>query len=299
MTLDIQVIPGMKFLESVITIMMLSTYISVYPGSIEIDVTSGLLRSWALLPIFFSLFRIMLTLRLLKQAANMANSPQRGEQQALLENSVTNKAFQCLNATLLILYFSGMIWCLFIVLPISCFTGPCRTAIPAMACVVLFVIFSLLSILSCSLKMLSKQIRSSQIPLNEVVVAPKVISGIPAASLKWLTSFEFQSKKSPECKEDEAVLCAICLDEFEDGETLRQLPCKHVFHLLCVDAWLERSSKCPLRCPVDINEAIQAARLAAANQEPADVGDSRQNHSEWVPVVATLPNIPINSVDSA
>ncbi len=32
--------------------------------------------------------------------------------------------------------------------------------------------------------------------------------------------------------------CCICLGDFEDGEQLRVLGCKHGFHMDCVDEWL-------------------------------------------------------------
>merc|ERR1719245_963375 len=41
--------------------------------------------------------------------------------------------------------------------------------------------------------------------------------------------------------------CAICLNEFEDGEDLRCLVhCSHVFHLECVDEWLKDNRRCPM-----------------------------------------------------
>ncbi|KAG0363034.1 hypothetical protein BGZ54_008373, partial [Gamsiella multidivaricata] len=45
--------------------------------------------------------------------------------------------------------------------------------------------------------------------------------------------------------------CAVCLDEFSDGEEIRMLPCRHEFHCECIDPWLVRkSSTCPL-CKYD------------------------------------------------
>ncbi|XP_068637860.1 E3 ubiquitin-protein ligase ATL6-like [Aristolochia californica] len=41
--------------------------------------------------------------------------------------------------------------------------------------------------------------------------------------------------------------CAVCLSEFDDGETLRLLPkCSHVFHPDCIDAWLSNHTTCPV-----------------------------------------------------
>ncbi|XWS64576.1 hypothetical protein CRYUN_Cryun05aG0015400 [Craigia yunnanensis] len=45
----------------------------------------------------------------------------------------------------------------------------------------------------------------------------------------------------------EALECAVCLNEFEDDETLRLIPkCDHVFHPECIDAWLASHTTCPV-----------------------------------------------------
>ncbi|CAN6251954.1 unnamed protein product [Urochloa humidicola] len=47
--------------------------------------------------------------------------------------------------------------------------------------------------------------------------------------------------------EKEAVECAVCLAELEDGEAARFLPrCGHGFHAECVDTWLSSHTTCPL-----------------------------------------------------
>ncbi|KAF5464277.1 hypothetical protein F2P56_014366 [Juglans regia] len=40
--------------------------------------------------------------------------------------------------------------------------------------------------------------------------------------------------------------CCICITNYLDREELRRLPCSHVFHLKCIDQWLQITSSCPL-----------------------------------------------------
>jgi len=46
--------------------------------------------------------------------------------------------------------------------------------------------------------------------------------------------------------------CAICLGEYEAGESLRQPKCGHSFHKDCLDTWLSTRGVCPIcqqSCP--------------------------------------------------
>ncbi|KAM3264436.1 E3 ubiquitin-protein ligase [Capsicum annuum] len=40
--------------------------------------------------------------------------------------------------------------------------------------------------------------------------------------------------------------CCICLCSYEDGIELRELPCRHHFHSVCIDKWLYMNATCPL-----------------------------------------------------
>ena len=45
--------------------------------------------------------------------------------------------------------------------------------------------------------------------------------------------------------------CSVCLEEFQIGDVIRNLPCTHPFHKDCVDKWLYKKHSCPL-CKYDI-----------------------------------------------
>jgi len=49
----------------------------------------------------------------------------------------------------------------------------------------------------------------------------------------------------------ESEACSICIDEFEQDQTLRKLPCGHRFHIKCIDEWLKISNSCP-NCKAEI-----------------------------------------------
>jgi E3 ubiquitin-protein ligase BIG BROTHER-like protein len=63
-----------------------------------------------------------------------------------------------------------------------------------------------------------------------------VISQLPTHELKD------PQKELPE----DARQCAICLDDFEKGETRMCLPCFHGFHEGCCQKWLRQNGKCPV-----------------------------------------------------
>lgn len=46
---------------------------------------------------------------------------------------------------------------------------------------------------------------------------------------------------------DKYETCTICLDDFNEGDKVRILPCEHAFHLKCIDPWLKtRRRECPI-----------------------------------------------------
>ncbi|XP_019182832.1 PREDICTED: RING-H2 finger protein ATL57-like [Ipomoea nil] len=83
----------------------------------------------------------------------------------------------------------------------------------------------------------------------ELVILLRSISGDrPITTTQYLKLIE---EKIPATRYDAAVEppleCTVCLSTFEEGEAIRKLKCKHVFHKDCLDTWLEQcSATCPL-----------------------------------------------------
>ncbi|KAK9285650.1 hypothetical protein L1049_024849 [Liquidambar formosana] len=82
---------------------------------------------------------------------------------------------------------------------------------------------------------------------------------IDTKMVEVLPCFTFNSARSNACHMGET--CAICLEDYKDGEKLRVLPCQHEFHASCVDSWLTKwGTFCPV-CKHNISTNIAFQRL--------------------------------------
>ncbi|KAF9918505.1 hypothetical protein BX616_008350 [Lobosporangium transversale] len=81
------------------------------------------------------------------------------------------------------------------------------------------------------------------------------------ASSEAVTNLPIKVFYTSKLKENEPVECVICLEEFEDETELRVLPCKHEYHVVCIDSWLTtRKRFCPI-CKRDICTATESTPL--------------------------------------
>lgn len=70
--------------------------------------------------------------------------------------------------------------------------------------------------------------------------------GLDPAVIETFPTFEYAAVKGMKIGKG-ALECAVCLNEFEDTDTLRLIPkCDHVFHPECIDMWLGSHVTCPV-----------------------------------------------------
>ncbi|CAJ0768872.1 12276_t:CDS:2 [Entrophospora sp. SA101] len=69
-------------------------------------------------------------------------------------------------------------------------------------------------------------------------------------------------------QENDPQECAICLEDYVDKDELRIMPCRHEFHVICIDSWLTtRKRFCPI-CKRDICIPTEETPLLS-NNEPS------------------------------
>ncbi|XP_060217944.1 E3 ubiquitin-protein ligase ATL31-like [Lycium barbarum] len=84
-----------------------------------------------------------------------------------------------------------------------------------------------------------------------------------------------------------ALECAVCLNEFEDDETLRLIPkCDHVFHPDCIDAWLGSHDTCPV-CRADLNPqpGEPPVQVPELNRVEPEIDQQEQNDEVSIHIV--------------
>lgn len=93
------------------------------------------------------------------------------------------------------------------------------------------------------------QLQSGTSGFGETRVSNRHRPGLSPAQIGALSGLRLHTSDCQSCASEE---CPICLAEFHDFETLRQLPnCVHSFHKSCIDLWLLQSASCPL-CKVEV-----------------------------------------------
>jgi len=89
--------------------------------------------------------------------------------------------------------------------------------------------------------------------------------------------------------------CAICLSDFEKGDHVRILPCKHIFHMEEVDEWLiHRKKLCPV-CKADVTQPTTDSPTTTEHSTTVDHVEGQSPSSFVLPTERTplLPTRPL------
>ncbi|KNA11425.1 hypothetical protein SOVF_135310 [Spinacia oleracea] len=73
--------------------------------------------------------------------------------------------------------------------------------------------------------------------------------GLSADTIASLPSTNYKSQNN---NETEADTCVICRLDYEDGDGLTTLPCKHLYHSDCINNWLKIKKACPV-CSTEVS----------------------------------------------
>lgn len=97
--------------------------------------------------------------------------------------------------------------------------------------------------------------------------------GLDPVVIETFPTFEYSTVKGMKIGKG-ALECAVCLNEFEDEDTLRLIPkCDHVFHPDCIDVWLGSHVTCPV-CRANLvpqpGETIEVPEFRADNSDDQD-----------------------------
>ncbi|KAL2518601.1 E3 ubiquitin ligase BIG BROTHER-related [Abeliophyllum distichum] len=72
--------------------------------------------------------------------------------------------------------------------------------------------------------------------------------GLPADTIASLPSVNYKSQGIQDGSSDSCVICRL---EYEDGDTLTVLSCKHSYHPECINNWLRINKVCPV-CSAEV-----------------------------------------------
>lgn len=118
----------------------------------------------------------------------------------------------------------------------------------------------------------------------------RVARGLDLAVIEAFPTFVYSEVK--ELKIGKAALeCAVCLNEFEDDETLRLLPkCSHVFHPECVGSWLAAHSTCPVCRANLVPKPGEPTPATLSGQNPDIEGGSAEPETESITLEPAVDN---------
>ncbi|KAL1563156.1 RING-type E3 ubiquitin transferase [Salvia divinorum] len=179
--------------------------------------------------------------------------------------------------------------------PLSLFGSSSHTSFPIIAVAVIGILATAILLVSyyifvikCCLNwhridLLHRFSFSRRRPSEDPLVAyspPPESRGLNEAAIRSIPIFKFKTSQIE--NDAKSCECAVCLNEFQQGEKLREIPnCSHVFHIDCIDIWLQNNANCPL-CRTSISARpdtlIPMDRVLGSERDPGPFPGGDQDY---------------------
>lgn len=114
-----------------------------------------------------------------------------------------------------------------------------------------------------------------------MVYSPAIESrGLDESVIRSIPIFQFRKGGGREFGERSHCECAVCLNEFQEEEKLRIIPnCSHIFHIDCIDVWLQSNANCPLcRTSISTTPRFPVHQIIAPSSSPQDPSPYANNY---------------------
>ncbi|KAJ6353532.1 hypothetical protein OIU76_002530 [Salix suchowensis] len=110
-------------------------------------------------------------------------------------------------------------------------------------------------IMGVILRIHGRRLIPDELSYEELLALGEVVGtesrGLSAATIASLPSINYKTGSSQNGSNDSCVICRL---DYEDGETLTLLSCKHSYHSECINNWLKINKACPV-CNTEVSSS--------------------------------------------
>ncbi|KAK8947379.1 E3 ubiquitin ligase BIG BROTHER-related [Platanthera zijinensis] len=103
-----------------------------------------------------------------------------------------------------------------------------------------------------------REVDPDELSYEELVALGEVVGtesrGLSVDTIASLPSVCYKASNRDDCNSDQCVICRL---DFEDGDSLVVLSCKHKYHTECINKWLQINKICPV-CSTEVSTSCSS-----------------------------------------